>query len=245
MSKVKDFIEWLKKQIGSIYVLGAQGEVSFGTEWISKMEKSDTNAERAIAFYEKQRKSGIDPIAAYDCSGLIVRFLLDNKLISGDTNAQGLYSKCKTIKKSELKAGDLVFHHNGTKIHHVGVYVGDNMVIHAKGRDYGVVKENFSTNDWNRFGRYEPLQEKESEVNEMPIKLKITNPLMRSDAICELQEALNRLGYACGEPDGVCGKNTIAGIEAFCKAHNAFQPAEMTVTVKADNVSYTGTVNKK
>lgn len=244
MSKIEAFIKWLNAQVGSIYVLGAQGETA--TEaLIRKMEKSETNINRVLALYRKRVADGKTNIKMFDCSGLIICYFLEHGYIATDTTAAGLYDKCKVIKQSELKEGDLVFHHNGTKIHHVGVYIGENMVIHAKGRDYGVVKEKFNIKDWNRFGRYEPLQEKESEVNEMPIKLKITNPLMSGDEICELQEALNRLGYNCGEPDGVCGKHTIAGIEAFCKAHSAYLPDDMTVTVKADNVSYTGTVKKK
>lgn len=240
MSKISDFIKWLKNQIGSIYVWGAQGEVAFNEDWIRKMETNEKNAERAIAFYNKQKKSGIDPIAAYDCSGLIVRFFIDNKLISSDTTAAGLYKKCTAIKQSELKAGDLVFHHNGDKIHHVGVYIGDNMVIHAKGRDYGVVQEKFSTNDWNRFGRYEPLQEGDNKMAKIITK---SSPLMKGEDIRKLQEAMNALGYDCGTADGIAGDKTIKAIQQFADKHTTVKlPESLTVSVQTGSKVYKGEV---
>ena len=154
-----------------------------------------------------------------------------------------MYNKSTHITRYELKSGDLVFHHNGTKIHHVGVYIGDSMVIHAKGRDEGVVKEKFSMDDWNRFGRYEKLQE--SEETKMKIITK-TSPLTRGEDIKALQTALNALGYDCGTADGVAGDKTIKAIQAFADKHTTVKkPDSMTVTVKADNVSYTGTVKKR
>ena len=237
MSKISDFIKWLKEQVGSIYVLGAQGEAA--TEaLIRKMEKSETNINRVLALYRKRLADGKTNIKMYDCSGLIICYFLEHGYIATDTNASGLYSKCKAIKQSELKAGDLVFHHNGIKIHHVGVYIGDNMVIHAKGRDVGVVKEKFSTNDWNRFGRYEKLQE--SEETRMKIITK-TSPLMKGDDIKKLQEALNSLGYDCGTADGIAGDKTIKAIQAFADRHTTKKlPESVTVTVSVGKKTYTG-----
>ncbi|HHT86093.1 MAG TPA: hypothetical protein GXZ61_00275 [Clostridiales bacterium] len=157
---VNKFIAWLKQQVGSIYVWGAQGEVGFNEDWIRKRETSEENAKRAISFFRKQLSKGILDVKAYDCSGLLVRFFLDNSIIHSDMSAKGLYSFCKKIKESDLQAGDLVFRHDGTKIHHVGVYIGDGLVIHAKGRDVGVVCERYSENGtgyWTHFGRMESL----------------------------------------------------------------------------------------
>ena len=154
------FIEWLNKQIGSIYVWGAQGEFSFNEEWIRKMENSEKNAERAIALFRQRKKEGKSDVCAYDCSGLVVRFFIDNGIIRDDMTAQGLYSCCDKIERELLTPGDLVFRWSGSKIHHVGVYVGGDMVIHSKGRDVGVVKEHIDVNGesyWNRFGRMAAL----------------------------------------------------------------------------------------
>ena len=241
MSKITKFIDWLNEQVGSIYVWGAQGETATET-LIRKMETSQTNINRALALYKKRVAEGVKP-KMYDCSGLIVCYFLRNNLINSDTTASGLYSKCKAIKQSELKAGDLVFHHNGIKIHHVGAYIGDNMVIHAKGRDVGVVEEKFSANDWNRFGRYEKLQE--SEETKMKAITK-TNPLMKGEDIKALQTALNALGYDCGTADGVAGDKTIKAIQAFADKHTTKKlPNGVTVTAVINGKEYAGEINLK
>ena len=241
MSKISDFISWLKEQVGSIYVWGAQGETATKA-LIRKMETSETNINRALALYKKRVAEGITP-KMYDCSGLIICYFLEHGYIATDTNASRLYSKCKAIKQSELKAGDLVFHHNGTRIHHVGVYIGDNMVIHAKGRDVGVIKEKFSTDDWNRFGRYEKLQE--SEETKMKTITK-TSPLMRGDDIKVLQTALNALGYDCGAADGIAGDKTINAVQAFADKHTTKKlPESVTVTAVINGKEYAGEINLK
>ena len=66
---------------------------------------------------------------------------------------------------------------------------------------------------------------------------------MLQNAICELQEALNRLGYDCGEPDGVCGKNTMKAVQAFADKHTTQKlPESVTVSVQVGNKNYKGEV---
>ena len=45
------------------------------------------------------------------------------------------------------------------QMYHVGIYMGDGTVVHAKGRDDGVVRENISKAGWNRFGRLKMLSQ--------------------------------------------------------------------------------------
>ncbi len=164
MNAVDRFCEYLNSHLGDIYVWGAQGEKNPTKEWIRSVETSQKNADRAIEFMEKQIEWGRYPIYAFDCSGLIVRFLLDENLIDNDLTSRGLFSICEEKTRDELQRGDFVFRHNGTKIHHVGVYVGDNMVIEAMGRDMGVVKRDIDASGegyWNRYGRFPKLFEDE------------------------------------------------------------------------------------
>lgn len=241
MSKITSFINWLTAQVGHIYVWGGQGETDFDETWIRGMENSKNNADRAINLYRQRKKEGRNPIAAYDCSGLIVKYLLDNGLIGSDTTAAGLHTKCCPLNRSDIKAGDFVFRDNGTKIYHVGVYIGDNTVIHSMGRDVGVVKESLNANGtsyWNRFGRYEKLQDKEE--TEMAKVIKKTSPLMRGDDVKKLQEALNALGYICGTADGVAGDKTIAAIEKFAVAHGVGMPESVMVNVTVGDKTYKG-----
>lgn len=153
------FIQYLKDQVGCIYVWGAQGETHISESWIREMETSEKNAERAISLWQ-QRKNRAN-LAAYDCSGLIVKYLLDEGIIKSDMSSRGLYRACTEITdKSQLQPCDFVFRHNGSSIYHVGVYVGDGMVIESKGRDDGVVMRKLNAGGsgyWNCFGRFEPL----------------------------------------------------------------------------------------
>ena len=91
------FIKYLKGHVGDIYVWGAQGETNITEKWIRRRETGEKNAERAIALWEKRKAEGRSPIAAFDCSGLIVKFLLDNKLIKSDMSSRGLYSACEKL----------------------------------------------------------------------------------------------------------------------------------------------------
>lgn len=140
------------------YTYGApRAETNITEKWIRRRETGEKNAERAIALWEKRKAEGRSPIAAFDCSGLIVKFLLDNKLIKSDMSSRGLYSACEKLNdRSQLAPGDLLFRHNGKRIHHVGAYIGCGLVIEAMGRDDGVVLNCLDSNGagyWNRYGR--------------------------------------------------------------------------------------------
>ena len=243
-TKIEAFIEWLHQQLNSIYVWGAQGEHNLTDEQIRQKETSEDNAKRAIALKKKRQAEGMSVIRAFDCSGLVVCYLISRGYIKADMNAAGLCDICNSITRTQLTPGDLVFRHNGVRIFHVGVYVGDDMVIHSKGRDCGVVKEHISYNGesyWNRYGRLAVMQEQEGSKTMQKV-IKKTNPLTKGDDVKQLQNALNALGYECGTPDGIAGDKTIAAIKAFCAAHaEAKMPDAVTVTIKAGTQTYTGT----
>ncbi len=155
--KVSRFIAWLKKRVGDIYVWGGQGETDITEAWIRKKETSSSNAKRVIALWNKRKAEGRNPIAAYDCSGLITAWLLAEGLIPADTSSRGLWRLCTGITRAELVPGDLLFRKNALGIvHHVGVYIGGGEVIEAQGRDYGVVQRGINASGadyWTDCGR--------------------------------------------------------------------------------------------
>lgn len=231
MSRTTDFLAFLHEHIGDAYVWGAQGqnltEMSRDEllSFVERRETSDTNVERALRYISLATKK---PLYAFDCSGLIMYYFQQLKgWSSGDESSRGLYSRCTKIERDDLKPGDLVFRHNGERIYHVGVYVGNGDVIEAKGRDDGVVKRDIDasgTSYWNRFGRH-PLLQADDEPAE-PAKpepaakvIALASPYMRGDDIKALQAALSGLGYDCGKADGIAGSNTIKGVRAFVEAH--------------------------
>lgn len=226
MSRRTDFISYLKSHVGDAYVWGAQGEMITGMDnfeqWIHKKETAVKNANRAIDFVKAAAKN---PLYAFDCSGLIMKFLMERGYYKSDMSSRGLYSACEKIDRSDLEPGDLVFRHNGQRIHHVGVYVGDNMVIESKGRDDGVVMRLIDASGksyWNRYGRLAVITDEEMpDVSaDEPTVITLTDPYMRGEKVKALQSALNALGYDCGDADGIAGKKTLAGIAAFVEAHD-------------------------
>ena len=116
---IDGFIEYLKSHIGDAYVWGAQGEnvsampINVRDAWIKRRETTAANAQRAINYCNRSRKN---PLYAFDCSGLITKFLLDKKIIKADKNSHALYSDSEPIEFSQLQVGDFVFRHNGSRV---------------------------------------------------------------------------------------------------------------------------------
>ena len=160
---INDFLAYLRSYVGkAIYVWGAQGETNISEEWIRRRENNEeNNTARVLALWNKLKQAGVSPITAFDCSGLIMHYLQNLKgIYKTDLSSAGLYRECHILARNELTAGDLVFRHNGNKIHHVGIYVGKGMVIECKGRDEGVVErdiDEFGRGYWNRYGRLPAL----------------------------------------------------------------------------------------
>jgi cell wall-associated NlpC family hydrolase len=219
--KVKEFLAYLESHVGDAYVWGAQGERVDNRadleKWVRRKETSRREADRALAYIKKATKT---PLYAFDCSGLITHWLRDIKgLIDGDTNAQGLYKQCEQRGKLgawRMEPGGLVFRYSAAKakMGHVGVYIGDGMVIEAKGRDYGVVNLHLSFGGWTHQGKHPALAE-----DTAPTVFRLTSPMMRGENVKLMQAALTACGYDCGKADGICGKATMAAVKAFATAH--------------------------
>ena len=219
--KIDDFIAYLESHIGDAYVWGAQGERVDNRadleKWVRRKETSRREADRALAYIKKATKT---PLYAFDCSGLIIHWLRDIRgLIDSDTNAQGLYRQCKQQGKLgawQMQPGDLVFRYSFAKgkMGHVGVYVGNGMVIEAQGRDAGVVMRHLSCGGWTHQGRHPALAE-----DIAPTIFRLTSPMMRGENVKLMQAALTACGYDCGKADGICGKATMTAVKAFATAH--------------------------
>ena len=155
MNKLDQFIIWLLSWVNrAIYVWGGQGETITTTKQIYRMETSNVNALRAIALWIKRGRNAI----AFDCSGILVKWLIATGLIKYDTTADGLLHMCEIITKARLKRGDWVFRVRDGKAYHIGVVVdADLNVVEAMGRDEGVVKRGLDQHPksgyWTTFGR--------------------------------------------------------------------------------------------
>lgn len=151
---VVKFLELAKSRLGCGYALGSQGEIltperlELLIRWTGgDRSKYISETKDARKWYGKQ---------CFDCSGLIVWILQQLGLlqISEDYTAHGIYDRlCIPVEKSKLRPGDLCFTKDGKGgIYHVGVFTGNNRVLHARGTNYGVVETNLFLR-FNVFGR--------------------------------------------------------------------------------------------
>lgn len=163
MNALDGFIAYLMEQLDnrSIYVWGAQGQKHpvITEAWIRRMETSPADAERAIKYWTKRCNEGYKTkLAAFDCSGLGMYYLYNLKRIfPSDMNANGMRSKCESIKKDQVKRGDWVFRvGKNNRAYHIGYVIDNNgTVIEAKGRDDGVTKSKdpIMASYWTHAGR--------------------------------------------------------------------------------------------
>lgn len=68
--------------------------------------------------------------AGFDCSGL-VQYVCKSLGIDVSRVSQDQYYDGIPVSREDLMPGDLVFFENNGDVHHVGIYVGDGIMIHA------------------------------------------------------------------------------------------------------------------
>ncbi|WP_024832511.1 NlpC/P60 family protein [Ruminiclostridium josui] len=152
MNKLQEFIGIIRSKIGSGYVYGGQNDTPLTKEALAALVKQFGRSHYYFDGYSAERWLGKE---YYDCSGLIVYALRKMKLIAStaDYTSQQIFSKlCKAIGVNDLQAGDLCFNKSASGIVHVGVFVGNGRVIHARGTFYGVVETQLFSS-FNTFGR--------------------------------------------------------------------------------------------
>lgn len=80
---------------------------------------------------------GSTPATSFDCSGFVCWVLNHSGWNVGRTTAEGLRQQCVRVAPSEAKPGDLIFFertYNTAGASHVGIYVGNGMMINCGGR---------------------------------------------------------------------------------------------------------------
>ena len=99
-----------------------------------KFRKMITEAEKYLGY--PYVWGGSSPSTSFDCSGFVSWVInhCGNGWNVGRQTANGLMGKCDIVPKSEAKPGDLIFFqktYNTSGGSHVGIYVGNGMMIHC------------------------------------------------------------------------------------------------------------------
>ena len=227
---MEEFCAYLREQAnnGSIYLWGGQGEPldELTDEYIMQRETSKNNARRVMRLRDRRVRAGYGAtLRAYDCSGLGVHFLRDEKkVIPLDMTADGLFRSCRILPKSGAAKGDWVFRVKSGKAYHIGYIVDDAFnVAESAGRDSGVVVRSMDAPGrtyWNAFGRPSVISGiRKAKAAEKAV---FERELRRGDTGADV-EALQRLlkgaGFSPGSIDGQFGKNTRAALRLFQRAN--------------------------
>lgn len=116
-----------------------------------------TEAEKYLGF--PYVWGGSSPSTSFDCSGFVCYvFSISGVHNLPRTTAQGIYNQCAHIAPSEAKPGDIIFF-TGTydspgPVSHVGIYVGNNMMIHCGSPiQYVRTDSSYWTQHFYAFGR--------------------------------------------------------------------------------------------
>lgn len=105
---------------------------------------------------------GSKPSTSFDCSGFTCWVLNQSGAASvGRTNARGLYKRSTVVSRAEAKPGDLIFFTGaraaqiGHPVTHVGIYVGNGMMIHCAGNgvEYHTIDSKYYKKNFYAFGR--------------------------------------------------------------------------------------------
>ena len=157
-------------------------------------------------------------VRMYDCRGW-TRWLLQQ--VGLDISGQGATSQYNTsanwVKRGRIADGmpDVVccvFRRKGNSMEHTGMHVGGGVVI-----DCSTGVSSVGMSGWTHYAIPVGLYE-EGEIPVSTVK-PVLRKGDRGDEVKALQEQLNRLGYDCGEADGVFGTRTKQAVIRFQTAN--------------------------
>jgi hypothetical protein len=227
MEKIEAVKSWLLSRVGNPYIMGGTGQFctpsyrrARAAQYPASEGKIIKNCQRlngketschGCRYYDEAAQTGK---RAYDCAQL-TRWAMDAigiSLVSG-SNSQWLNTPfAEKGEIASLPAGRLclLFRKDADgKMGHVGVALGAGTAIHARGHDYGVVRDAVSDRNWTHWAIPEGLY---GESAFIPLKKG-----MKGERVRSLQEMLLAAGMLLPRfgADGDYGNETVAAVITF------------------------------
>lgn len=238
MEKWQAAKDWCDQRIGCPYIMGATGKVCTPSYRQARMaqypgyaEKMKKNCPRLMGKADTCAAcKWADPNTgkgklAYDCAQLS-RWCMDFVGISLVSGATSQWNETAWAERGEIATMPrdkvcLVFRRDDGKMAHVGVYQGDGYVIHAKGHDWGVVKERLDDIDKPMTHWGIPMGLYDGQYERPTLRRGDNNEYVRV-----MQQYLVNNGYslkptktAANGCDGIFGADTEATLIAFQAEH--------------------------
>ena len=183
----------------------------WGYIW-GKSGQTWTRADQNAATREMTVKYGSKWIGhrVADCSGLFVWAFrqLGGSIYHGSNtiwnkycSSQGKLVNGKRADGQPIKVGTAVFLYKAAENNrsHIGLYIGNDTVIEAKGTQYGVVTSKLS--HWDEWGELKAVdysgESGETSGGDTPVKPAVVTLKngSRGEAVSNLQASLNKLGF--------------------------------------------------
>lgn len=219
MITAKDLIAMCERPLdeGWGYIWGATGQV-----WTKEAQESTTN-EQAKAYGKQWIGKRV-----VDCSGLLYWAFrqLGGYIYHGSNTiwnqytvpeTRGMLKNGKRTDGKEIRPGSAVFlketKADGTvSQHHVGLYVGGNVCVEAKGTKSGVVVSHLT--HWDEVAELKDVSY-DGEAVRMTLRQGCSGAEVKA-----LQRALIELGYGTvGTADGIFGPKTEKAVRQFQEEH--------------------------
>lgn len=236
---------WCAQRVGCPYVYGATGQpctpayrkarAAQYPAYAAKIERNCPRLSGKAASCEGCRwadpETGSGKLA-YDCAQLSRRAMerVGIPMVSGansqwERTAFAAKGAISSLPRDQVA---LVFRWDEDHMGHVGVYLGDGTVIHAKGHDYGVVRQNIDDVMFTHWGIPAVLYDGKpakpilrrgdsgQEVKALQALLEKAGQTLALDGQfgSGTEKAVKQLQKACGLiADGVCGPQTWAALE--------------------------------
>ncbi len=118
---------------------------------------------RSLIVSQSYQKIGVpyryggSTIKAFDCSGL-TQYVYREAGINIPRTTESQLRESQTIPYQHLLPGDLAFYKTSAKSRHVGIYIGNNQMVHASTGSKQVRTANITNSYWRqrftKFGRF-------------------------------------------------------------------------------------------
>ncbi|MBQ2977325.1 MAG: C40 family peptidase [Clostridia bacterium] len=205
MNSKEAILAWALSRVGNPYLMGGTGQFctpsyrkARARQYPQSAEKIKKNCQRmrgeatsckGCRYYDEAAGTGK---RAYDCAQL-TRWAMDSIGISLVSGATSQWNKTAWARKGDIStlpaaSISLVFRQDSpTVMGHVGLYLGDGIVVHAKGHDDGVVRETLASyGRFTHWGIPKGLEEKQSSPPDTAALFQsIRSALNALEAICQ------------------------------------------------------------